>query len=847
MSCSSCGGSRSTRATGARDKTCACQTSTAPQWPCTQALDGGLERTRYYEGMVLSRADLDAEQTYWRTKRQLTNRALGDGIVWGLRTEWDPRGQSFSVAPGYALDCCGNDVVVDACQVIGARSLIERSNPVVQGILASDTRRAHLILRYVEAPEAPTAVSTIGCTGASERWEPSRIRESAQLCLVEPPAPTSTGPVGAFLQELESWRAGLDSETQALLFPPSQDPDLGAPLELHLRVGDIERILVPEQVEDTQQWVFPSSALVQLKTATEDPQVQVVLELRARPGWVIHTGQVVGREAVLAEAQAPWDLRLAWALDLSIPTDDASASTTMAVRAKGLQLARLFSPDDRVDVALSLPLEFTVERKQADGPGVWDVSMTPGHGEGRMEVQPAKTPGPDPDCFAALDPSVLFLHDDVATTGVRPLLLAGLYGWFARSMRGLDGVDGHWSGHRVLAQWSMAIAWRLLFGADVGSGQDQERFSALLHALLQRWCQGFHYAGPRCTTDHQGVVLGTVTLGRNGRVQGFDAWDGRRQVLTGPLLTHWMGQLGLAAPDVMVSRVVRSLCCIGDGPVQSLPPWASLLQQRVGLQQLDALDLGHGAVGLTGGAAVLVGTDDELEARLAAHRIRVSSRETVSATRFLKLAAQTLADADTVEGLPSRVIRIEGQTGRRWHLLVPADPAAMEQARAEDAALRALIHPLTGDAVQALGPLAEAPLVDLATVVARVVEVPDTGMGLYERLAAADQASLGRALGVGAEAAFAQAREVMPPLPPGAFNDHWRACLKQLEEVVERLIKAISLWESADPNRVFTRAALLDGDLHAGVDTLLDGQNMGRPWVGRRAASAACADAHAMG
>jgi hypothetical protein len=63
--------------------------------------------------MFLTQADLENEQRYWRIKRRLTNRALGEGVVWGLRLGVDLERQRLALSPGYALDCCGNDLVVE--------------------------------------------------------------------------------------------------------------------------------------------------------------------------------------------------------------------------------------------------------------------------------------------------------------------------------------------------------------------------------------------------------------------------------------------------------------------------------------------------------------------------------------------------------------------------------------------------------------------------------------------------------------------------------------------------------------------------------------------------------------
>jgi hypothetical protein len=78
---------------------------------------GGLEclcRPRYFAGQMLTEADLTAEQEYALAKRRLHNRYLhGWGVVCGLDVVCHPDCEGWvRVTQGYALDPCGNDVIV---------------------------------------------------------------------------------------------------------------------------------------------------------------------------------------------------------------------------------------------------------------------------------------------------------------------------------------------------------------------------------------------------------------------------------------------------------------------------------------------------------------------------------------------------------------------------------------------------------------------------------------------------------------------------------------------------------------------------------------------------------------
>jgi hypothetical protein len=75
-----------------------------------------LVRPRFFAGQLLTEDDLQQVIDYVVEKQRLHNRYLfGDGVACGLEVSCDPCDPGkVVVAPGYALDCCGNDIVL-AC------------------------------------------------------------------------------------------------------------------------------------------------------------------------------------------------------------------------------------------------------------------------------------------------------------------------------------------------------------------------------------------------------------------------------------------------------------------------------------------------------------------------------------------------------------------------------------------------------------------------------------------------------------------------------------------------------------------------------------------------------------
>lgn len=81
---------------------------------------GAFERNRYFYGKLLSVDDFQTEQDYFREKiRLLFKNLAGNGIIEGLEVsnlETANGELRLLLGAGYALDCCGNLIVVEAAQ-----------------------------------------------------------------------------------------------------------------------------------------------------------------------------------------------------------------------------------------------------------------------------------------------------------------------------------------------------------------------------------------------------------------------------------------------------------------------------------------------------------------------------------------------------------------------------------------------------------------------------------------------------------------------------------------------------------------------------------------------------------
>ena len=105
---------------------CGCGGTLSPTCSCGSAcaLLGSPERPRFFDGQLLTQAELNGEQTYVMDKNRLHNRYLhGWGVVCGLRVSCCDATR-VTVEAGYALDPCGNDIVLAQAQTLDLVQLV---------------------------------------------------------------------------------------------------------------------------------------------------------------------------------------------------------------------------------------------------------------------------------------------------------------------------------------------------------------------------------------------------------------------------------------------------------------------------------------------------------------------------------------------------------------------------------------------------------------------------------------------------------------------------------------------------------------------------------------------------
>jgi hypothetical protein len=127
-----------------------------------------LDRTRFFAGQLLTESDLNNEQSYWLAKNRLHNRYLhGWGVVCGLQIVCAECDGWVTVKTGYAIDPCGNDIIVCEDQPFDVIKAI-------QACCAPPKLANCSPLRYTPSPTCQDALQE-WCVTIEYQEQPSRM------------------------------------------------------------------------------------------------------------------------------------------------------------------------------------------------------------------------------------------------------------------------------------------------------------------------------------------------------------------------------------------------------------------------------------------------------------------------------------------------------------------------------------------------------------------------------------------------------------------------------------------------------------------------------------------------
>lgn len=602
---------------------------------------GGCVRPRFFNGMNITREDLETQLRYLRLKNQLQRRADGEGVVWGLGVGRD--GSSVCVQPGYAVDYCGNDLVVTLVYKVDTATLL--SDPAICNQITGHQQCMSLLLEYVECPEQPRPIhGGDPCSNMAAGCEMSRVRETVRLRLVPTRDYQPKGPIQRFLEIIGQGQANVPAP-QPAAGGGTTTPQSTVPFNIHVHTTDQPQFSFNDKQIDIQPLTTaPTTQSIQLRATNS---TQVTITLPSSGSAFFSAGSVRAADAatpVPNNVQIPKsgvNSLISW-LCPTVPGPTETYTYVVDNWAAPAPSGGTSSGTTTISLATSInelsefKLNITVAPTQ--------VSLS----------TPAATSFPcltDPCCgstpqFPVTPPwadANPFRPDQAGDLNV--IGLAVLY-ILAAGTAAQNSPDA--SGFAALYQQLLKTVDPNATTSDIVNRDTQA-----LQQLLADLCCSLLYPGPECHGEPHGVVIGCAMI--SGReIERVDAWSGRRWVMHYPLLSYWRAQFGIVPPDVLASRLFSFICCAaGLKPPSFAVNQVNLLRDSSIPQEVP---VGAGRL-VVNPAPAAAGT----------------ATETASLPMFAARILSALAGQPAPEGTPMIDVALAGNPAIR--LLVP-NPAA---------------------------------------------------------------------------------------------------------------------------------------------------------------------------
>jgi hypothetical protein len=560
---------------------------------------GGTVRTRYFDGMAIAKEDFETDWKNARLKRALSNRALGQGVVWGFRVARD--GSGVCITPGYGLDCCGNDVILAAPYRVESDLLVR--DPAARALVHKrGPQRMHLLLEYFECPERPRPVHADACGRDAARCEMSRIRETARLRLVPPCDVEDDGPIKRFLAELTELRKDPHMREVTAEVESGGTRADRVPFQVGFELLDQNgKPYEPPETAELQPAVGANRQRADLfpqQQHSNVPYGRVRVRLRPKSGFTFSAATVVRVQRVDANG------------------DTVADDTTISVSSDGAELfwlepvGTVFNLPERAPEPIPAGSVFELRNwllRDAQGKEFFaartELHLTHLHLQTwtstpwgtdhlpnseflntvlHLQVLPSdvrmrsisQAPRRFPCISEACDPTGAprfpamfpFLHPDPlhrdGLGDVRAIFLAILYAWLVSEQAYADAGASDTQREQAVRAIYVAV-WRSFYGTVPDS--DRKDLSESLQRLFEAWCCALLYPGPTCRCEPHGVIVGCAVV-EGGVIRSVDSWGGRRWVVLHPLLAHWGSQFGLMPLDAVASKLFDMLCCIAHLP-----------------------------------------------------------------------------------------------------------------------------------------------------------------------------------------------------------------------------------------------------------------------------------------
>lgn len=154
---------------------------------CPACNYGPFTRNNYFTGKLLVERDFTEETRFHMEKLRHHEQLLhGTGVVCGLKVKPHPvetcRDRFICIEPGYAVDCCGRDVIVREEECIDITQL-----PEIKALKGDPDNRPHklqICVRFRECPTEDIPVLYDDCGCDDTKCAPNRILESYEVGVI---------------------------------------------------------------------------------------------------------------------------------------------------------------------------------------------------------------------------------------------------------------------------------------------------------------------------------------------------------------------------------------------------------------------------------------------------------------------------------------------------------------------------------------------------------------------------------------------------------------------------------------------------------------------------------------
>jgi hypothetical protein len=160
------------------------------QHSCPACSYGPFTRNNYFTGKLMVERDFTDETRFHMEKMRHHEQQLhGWGVVCGLKVKPHPneacRDRFVCIEPGFAVDCCGHDIIVREEECLDLFALPEIQALKTQG--DTEEHKLQICVRFRECPteEIPVLYDDCGCDDT--KCAPNRILESWELGVVLDP------------------------------------------------------------------------------------------------------------------------------------------------------------------------------------------------------------------------------------------------------------------------------------------------------------------------------------------------------------------------------------------------------------------------------------------------------------------------------------------------------------------------------------------------------------------------------------------------------------------------------------------------------------------------------------